>query len=217
MRGGDKRTGELFSYVDLEKRVRSGHPLRAIRGLVNEALVALEHEFSALYAPIGRPSIPPEKLLRAMLLQAFYSIRSERQLMERLEYDLLFRWFVGIGVDAAVWDHSVFSKNRDRLLEGNIAARFLAAVLDQPRVKKLLSTDHFTVDGTLIEAWASLKSFKPRDGSDGRRPVAGAIPKPISMERSGRTRRMSRRRIPMHGSTARDQARKPSSASSAMA
>ena len=101
MRGGDKRTGELFSYVDLEKRVRSDHPLRAIRGLVNEALVALEHEFFALYAPIGRPSIPPEKLLRAMLLQAFYSIRSERQLMERLEYDLLFRWFVGIGVDAA--------------------------------------------------------------------------------------------------------------------
>ena len=129
------------------------------------------HEFFALYAPIGRPSIPPEKLLRAMLLQAFYSIRSERQLMERLEYDLLFRWFVGIGVDAAVWDHSVFSKNRDRLLEGNIAARFLAAVLDQPRVKKLLSTEHFTVDGTLIEAWASLKSFKPRDGSD--EPPAG--------------------------------------------
>ena len=171
MRGGDKRTGELFSYVDLEKRVRSDHPLRAIRGLVNEALAALEHEFSALYAPIGRPSIPPEKLLRAMLLQAFYSIRSERQLMERLEYDLLFRWFVGIGVDAAVWDHSVFSKNRDRLLEGDIAAKFLAAVLDQPQVKKLLSTEHFTVDGTLIEAWASLKSFKPRDGSD--EPPAG--------------------------------------------
>jgi transposase len=171
MRGGDKRTGELFSYVDLEKRVRSDHPLRAIRGLVNEALVALEHEFSALYAPIGRPSIPPEKLLRAMLLQAFYSIRSERQLMERLEYDLLFRWFVGIGVAAAVWDHSVFSKNRDRLLEGDMAAKFLAAVLDQPQVKKLLSTEHFTVDGTLIEAWASLKSFKPRDGSD--EPPAG--------------------------------------------
>ncbi len=119
-----------------------------------------------------------------MLLQAFYSIRSERQLMERLEYDLLFRWFVEIGVDAAVWDHSVFSKNRDRLLEGNIAARFLAAVLDQPRVKKLLSTEHFTVDGTLIEAWASLKSFKPRDGSDEPPPVAGAIPKPISTARS---------------------------------
>ena len=149
---GNKGTGKLFSYVDLEKRVRSDHPLRAIRGLVNEALVALVDEFSALYALIGRPSIPPEKLLRAMLLQAFYSIRSERQLMERLEYDLLFRWFVGIGVDAAVWDHSVFSKNRDRLLEGDIATRFLAAVLDQPRVKKLLSTEHFTVDGTLIEA-----------------------------------------------------------------
>ena len=184
MRGGDKRTGELFSYVDLEKRLRSDHPLRAIRGLVNEALVALEHEFSGLYAPIGRPSISPEKLLRAMLLQALYSIRSERQLMERLEYDLLFRWFVEIGVDAAVWDHSVFSKNRDRLLEGNIAARFLAAVLDQPRVKKLLSTEHFTVDGTLIEAWASLKSFKPRDVGRGWR-VVGARPKP-TMARSER-------------------------------
>src|ERR1700692_322216 len=164
MRGGDKRTGELFSYVDLEKRVRSGHPLRAIGGLVNEALVALEHEFSVLYAPIGRPSIPPEKLLRAMLLQAFYSIRSERQLMERLEFDLLFRWVVGLGLDDAAWDPSVFSKNRDRLLEGDIAAKFLSAVLVQPRVKRLLSTDHFSVDGTLIEAWASMKSFKPTGG-----------------------------------------------------
>ncbi len=116
MRGGDERSGELFSYVDLEERVRADHPLRAIRAIVNEALAALEREFSALYAPIGRPSIPPEKLLRAMLLQAFYSIRSERQLMERLEYDLLFRWFVGIGIDDAAWDHSGFSKNRDRLL-----------------------------------------------------------------------------------------------------
>ena len=166
MRGGDGRSGELFSYVDLEKRVRVDHPLRAIRSIVNAALSALEREFAALYAPIGRPSIPPEKLLRAMLLQAFYSIRSERQLMERLEYDLLFRWFVGIGVDDAAWDHSTFSKNRDRLLEGDIAAKFLGAVLAQPRVKKLLSTDHFSVDGTLIEAWASLKSFRPKDGSD---------------------------------------------------
>src|SRR5207342_2573000 len=127
MRGADDRTGELFSYVDLEARVRADHPLRTIRLIVNEALAALEREFAGLYAPIGRPSISPEKLLRAMLLQALYSIRSERQLMERLEYDLLFRWFVEIGVDAAVWVHSVFSKNRDRLLEGNIAARFLAA------------------------------------------------------------------------------------------
>jgi transposase len=131
---------------------------------VNEALAALVSDFSALYSPIGRPSIPPEKLLRAMLLQAFYSIRSERQLMERLEFDLLFRWFVGLGIDDAAWDHSVFSKNRDRLLDGDIAAKFLSAVLAQPRVKRLLSTDHFSVDGTLIEAWASMKSFKPTDG-----------------------------------------------------
>ena len=173
MRGGDGRSGELFSYVDLEARVRADHPLRAIRAIVNEALLALEREFAALYAPLGRPSIPPEKLLRAMLCQAFYSIRSERQLMERLEYDLLFRWFVGIGVDDSAWDHSTFSKNRDRLLEGDIAAKFLAAVLAQPRVKKLLSTDHFSVDGTLIEAWASLKSFRPKDGSDGEPPEGG--------------------------------------------
>jgi transposase len=173
MRGGDERSGDLFSYVDLEARVRADHPLRAIREIVNAALVALEGEFAALYAPIGRPSIPPEKLLRAMLLQAFYSIRSERQLMERLEYDLLFRWFVGIGVDDAAWDHSTFSKNRDRLLAGDIAAKFLAAVLAQPRVKRLLSTDHFSVDGTLIEAWASLKSFKPKDGSDDEPPASG--------------------------------------------
>jgi transposase len=166
MRGGDDRTGELFSYVDLETRVRRDHPLRAIRVIVNEALSALEQDFAALYPPIGRPSIPPEKLLRAMLLQAFYSIRSERLLMERLEYDLLFRWFVGIGVDDPAWNHSVFSKNRDRLLEGDIAAKFLAAVLARPRVKKLLSSDHFSVDGTLIEAWASMKSVKPKEGPD---------------------------------------------------
>ena len=172
VRGGDDRTGALFSYVDLDARVRADHPLRIMRELVNVALAGLEREFASLYSPIGRPSIPPEKLLRAMLLQAFYSIRSERQLMERLEYDLLFRWFVGIGVDDAAWDHSVFSKNRDRLLDGDIAAKFMAAVLGQPRVKQLLSTEHFSVDGTLIEAWASMKSVKPRDGSD-EPPTAG--------------------------------------------
>jgi transposase len=166
VRGADNRTGELFSYVDLEARVRADHPMRTIRLIVNEALAALEREFAGLYARIGRPSIAPEKLLRAMLLQAFYSIRSERQFMDRLEFDLLFRWFVGLGVDDAAWDHSTFSKNRDRLLEGDVAAKFLVAVLAQPRVKKLLSTDHFSVDGTLIEAWASLKSFKPKDRSD---------------------------------------------------
>ena len=166
MRGLDQRTGELFSYVDLEARVRPDHPLRPIRAIVNEALAALEGEFAPLYAGVGRPSIPPEKLLRAMLLQAFYSIRSERQLMERLDYDLLFRWFVGLGIDDPAWDHSTFSKNRDRLLDGDIAAKVLAAVLAQPRVKRLLSTEHFSVDGTLIEAWASMKSFRPKDGSD---------------------------------------------------
>ena len=166
MRGGDVRTGELFSYVDLEARVRKDHPLRAIRQIVNEALVLLEQDFAALYSPIGRPSIAPEKLLRAMLLQAFYSIRSERLLMERLEYDLLFRWFVDIGIDDPAWDHSVFSKNRDRLLDADIAAKFLGAILSHPKVKRLLSTDHFSVDGTLIEAWASIKCFKPKDGSD---------------------------------------------------
>ena len=173
MRGGDDRTGELFSYVDLEARVRRDHPLRAIREIVNQALAALEGDFAALYSLLGRPSIAPEKLLRAMLLQAFYSIRSERLLMERLEYDLLFRWFVGIGVDDAAWDHSVFSKNRDRLLAGDIAARFLAAVLAQPRVKRLLSSDHFSVDGTLIEAWASMKSVKPKGGSGEPPPPGG--------------------------------------------
>ncbi|MGE5158186.1 MAG: IS5 family transposase, partial [Gemmatimonas sp.] len=162
MRGGDERSGALFSYVDMEARVPQSHPLRVIRDLANEALAALAGEFSALYASTGRPSIPPEKLLRAMLLQAFYSIRSERQLMERLDFDLLFRWFVGLGIDDNVWDHSTFSKNRDRLLDGDVAAKFLTAVLAQPRVKRLLSNDHFSVDGTLIEAWASLKSITPK-------------------------------------------------------
>ncbi|SKA24753.1 Transposase [Consotaella salsifontis] len=164
MRGTDKRTGELFSYVDLEKRVRPDHPLRLIREFANAALEALSGDFAELYSGMGRPSIAPEMLLRAMLLQAFYSIRSERQLMERLEFDLLFRWFVGLGVDDPVWDHSTFSKNRDRLLDGAIAAKFLSAVLAQPRMKRLLSSDHFSVDGTLIDAWASMKSFKPKDG-----------------------------------------------------
>jgi transposase len=167
MRGADERTGSLFSYVDLEGRVRRDHPLRPIREIANAALADLSEDFAALYPPkLGRPSIPPERLLRAMLLQAFYGIRSERQLMERMEFDLLFRWFVGLGVDGAAWDHSSFTKNRDRLLAGEIVAKFLRAVLAQPRVKRLISSDHFSVDGTLIEAWASLKSFRKTDGSD---------------------------------------------------
>lgn len=173
MRGSDERSGFLFSYVDLEARVRGDHPLRTIREIANAALGDLSGAFTALYTDFGRPSIAPEKLLRAMLLQAFYGIRSERQLMERLEFDLLFRWFVGLGVDDAVWDHSTFSKNRDRLLEGEIAAKFLAAVLAQPKVKRLLSSDHFSVDGTLIEAWASIKSFRRKNGGDDDRQGPG--------------------------------------------
>jgi transposase len=166
MRGSDERSGSLFSYVDLEARVRRDHPLRTIREIVNGALGDLSKDFAKIYTDFGRPSIAPERLLRAMLLQAFYGVRSERQLMERLEFDLLFRWFVGLGVDDPVWDHSTFSKNRDRLLEGEIAAKLLNAILAQPRVKRLLSSDHFSVDGTLIEAWASIKSFRRKDGGD---------------------------------------------------
>ena len=166
MRGDDEICGSLFSYIDLEDRVRADHPLRPIREIANAALSALSRDFAVLYSGVGRPSVPPEKLLRAMLLQAFYSVRSERQLMERIEFDLLFRWFVGIGIDDPVWDHSSFTKNRDRLLEGEIAAKFLSAVLSQPRVKRLLSSEHFSVDGTLIQAWASMKSFKPRQPPD---------------------------------------------------
>jgi len=162
MRGDDKICGRLFSYIDLEDRVRADHPLRSIREIANAALAAVSGDFAALYSGMGRPSVPPEKLLRAMLLQAFYSVRSERQLMERIEFDLLFRWFVGIGIDDPVWDHSAFTKNRDRLLEGEVAAKFLEAVLSQPQVKRLLSSEHFSVDGTLIQAWASMKSFKPK-------------------------------------------------------
>jgi transposase len=162
MRGEDRRTGALFSYVDLESRVRADHPLRAIREVVNAALAAMSSDFEALYSRLGRPGIAPERLLRALLLQCFYSVRSERQLMERLEFDLLFRWFVGLGVDDPVWDASVFSKNRDRLLAGEVAQRFLAELLALPEVRRLLSSEHFSVDGTLIQAWASMKSFKPK-------------------------------------------------------
>src|SRR5271169_2130014 len=176
MRGLDKRSGELFSYVDLEQRIRLDQPLRAIRVLTDTALEALSGDFAALYSGLGRPSIAPEMLLRAMLLQAFYSVRSERQLMERLEFDLLFGWFVGRGIDDPVWDHSVFSKNRERLLDGEIAARFLTAVLAQPRIKRLLSSEHFSVDGTLIEAWASMKSFRPKEPPDaGGTPDGGTM------------------------------------------
>jgi len=164
MRGTDEGTGSLFSYVNIENRIAADHPLRRIRELVNGALAVLDRKFDALYAAEGRPSIPPERLLRASLLQLFYSIRSERQLMERLDFDLLFRWFVGLGLDDPVWDASTFSKNRDRLLNSEIAHGFLTALLAEPKVKRLLSHEHFSVDGTLLKAWASMKSFRPKDG-----------------------------------------------------
>jgi transposase len=182
MRGSDETSGSLFSYVDLEARVPQKHPLRVIRAVVNDVLVALDGEFSAMYKAFGRPSIPPEKLLRGSLIQAFYTVRSERQLMEQLEYNLLFRWFVGLGIDDPVWDHSTYSKNRDRLLDADVAKKFLAAILAHGKVAPLLSNDHFTVDGTMVNAWASMKSFVPKDpppappGADGPPAGSGAPP-----------------------------------------
>jgi transposase len=163
----------MFSYVSLEERVPADHPLRAIRRITDRALDRLSPRFSALYVHFGRPSIPPEQLLRALLLQALYTIRSERQLMEQLDYNLLFRWFVGLGLDDAVWSPSTFSKNRDRLLAGDIAAAFFDAILIHAETARLLSDEHFTVDGTLLESWASQKSFRPRDEDP---PASGSGP-----------------------------------------
>lgn len=163
MRGPDHPQTALFSYVSIEDRIPSDHPLRAIQGLVNPILAALSERFEALYARLGRPSIPPERLLRALLLQKLYTIRSERQLMEQLDYNLLFRWFVGLNPDDAVWVPTVFTKNRDRLIEGTIADAFLHEILKAADDRGLLSHEHFTVDGTLLEAWASQKSFRRKD------------------------------------------------------
>ena len=167
MRGRDQSSGNLFSYVDLEERVPDDHPLRLIREIVNDVLGSLSSEFETLYSHMGRPSIPPEKLLRALLLQAFYSIRSERQLMEQLNFNMLFCWFVGLGLDDGVWDASAFCHNRDRLLEAEVSGQLLAGVIQHHKVGGLLSRDHFSVDGTLIEAWASMKSFRPKGEDDG--------------------------------------------------
>lgn len=160
MRGYDDQAAHLFSYVSPEQRVPADHPLRPIRQMTDRVLATLSRTFTTMYSDIGRPSIPPEKLLRALLLQVLYTIRSERLLMEQLEYNLLFRWFVGLNIDDPVWVPTVFTKNRDRLLAGNVAALFFQAVLDEATARDLISDEHFTVDGTLLEAWASLKSFK---------------------------------------------------------
>ena len=163
MRGADEQPGSMFSYVSLEDRVPADHPLRTIRRITDRALERLSPRFGALYVNFGRPSIPPEKLLRALLRQALYTIRSERQLMEQLDYNLLFRWLVGLGMDDAVWSPTTFTKNRDRLLDGDVAAAFFDAVLIHADAARLLSDEHFTVDGTLLEGWASQKRVQPRD------------------------------------------------------
>jgi transposase len=193
MRGVDARNGSLFSYVDLETRVPSKHPLRVIRRIADGVLASMSQQFAAAYAPIGRPSIAPEKLLRALLLQALYTICSERQLVDRIDFDLLFRWFVGLGIDDPVWDASTFAKNRDRFLEMDAAAEVLAGVVNHPDVRRQMSRDHFSVDGTLIDAPprpagrvsfgdriegllafdGSMKSFKPKDDPGGDTPDAG--------------------------------------------
>jgi transposase len=166
MRGVEISCDGLFSYVRLEERIPMDHPLRAIRSLVDEVLDQMSGRFEQLYSKMGRPSIPPEHLLRATLLQAFYSVRSERMLIEQIDYNLLFRWFVGLSIDAVVWHPTVFTKNRDRLLEADVAHEFLMNLLGLAQVKRLMSNEHFTVDGTLIDAWASMKSFRAKDGSD---------------------------------------------------
>ena len=162
MRGTDETSRSLFSYVDLEERIPARHPLRKIRQVVNDAVASLDAEFEALYTDFGRPSIPPERLIRASLLQILFSVRSERQLMEQMQYNLLFRWFVGLGIDDPVWVPTVFTKNRNRLLTTEMSRMVMAAILSHREVAPLLSDDHFSVDGTLIKAWASMKSFQPR-------------------------------------------------------
>src|SRR5579862_6159322 len=164
MRGQDHQQSDMFSYLSPEKRVRADHPLRAIRAMADLALWSMSARFDNMYSETGRPSIAPEKLLRAQLIQMLYSVRSERLLMEEIDYSVLYRWFVGMNLDEPVWDVTVFTKNRDRLLDGDVAREFLCEVVKQAQAKGLTSDEHFTVDGTLVEAWASLKSFQAKDG-----------------------------------------------------
>jgi transposase len=214
MRGTDQKSGSLFSYVDLEDRIPSSHPLRKIRQIVNDALASLDGDFDRLYSAEGRPSIAPERLLRASLIQILFSVRSERQLMEQMQYNLMFRWFVGLGIDDPVWVPTVFTKNRDRLLTTDIARRFLAAILAHRAVAPLLSDEHFSVDGTLIKAWASMKSFQPKaeaapsdaaggpDDPPSPPPADTATPEPKAPESDPRRRPTSRNRnaeVDFHG------------------
>jgi transposase len=191
MRGNEAPHVNLFSYVPLEDRIPRNHPLRPVRTMVDTALTAMDDAFATMYATTGRPSIPPERLLRALLLQIFYSIRSEALLIEQLDYNLLFRWFVGLAIDEAVWDPSTFSKNRDRLIEADVARSFFHQVMAQAAAKQLLSDEHFSVDGTLIEAWASHKRFQRKDG--GSPPSSpDAMARPTSRASGAATRPTSR-------------------------
>ncbi len=207
LRGEDRQSEGMFSYVRLEERVPVSHPLRAVRMLVDAVLSELSPAFETLYARVGRPSIPPEHLLRALLLQAFYTVRSERLLMEQLDYNLLFRWFVGLSMGDRVWDASVFCKNRDRLLDGDIAARFMAGVLNVPQVKKLLSSEHCSVDGTRIAAWASMKSFVPKSPAAGDDPKNGSGPTTGGGRNAERDFRGEKRSNQTHASTTDPDAR----------
>jgi transposase len=202
MRGPDEQTKDMFSYLSPEQRVRQDHPLRAIRQMTDDVLRTLSRRFTKMYSDIGRPSIPPEQLLRALLLQALYTIRSERLLMEEIDYSVLFRWFIGLSMDEPIWSPTVFSKNRDRLLKADVATAFFDAVLHQARDAALLSDEHFTVDGTLIEAWAGQKSFKRRDSNAAERPPKDDDPGNPSVDFHG-----ERRRNDTHQSTSDPEAR----------
>ena len=210
MRGNDLQQAAMWSYISPEERVAHDHSLRSMRAMTDEALQQLRSRFNKLYAKTGRPSIAPEKLLRALLLQALYSVRSERMLMEQLDYNLLFRWFVGLNMDDPIWDVTVFTKNRERLLDGDIAEAFFQAVLKQAGERSLLSDEHFTVDGTLLKAWASVKSYQRKDAKNAVPPDDLAMRRWTSMGRSGRTRRTHRRRTRMRRWHAKARANKRS-------
>jgi transposase len=219
MRGDDANKGSVFSYIDLEKRVSGDHPLRLIREIANAALKLLSRDFDALYSPIGRESIPPERRLRALLLQAFYWIRSERQLVERIDYDLLFRWFVGLGIEDPVWDATSFTKNRDRLLDGEVASKFLAAVLAHDKVRGLLSSEHFSVASIsrLTErCWrrGPARRASARRTAAAPRPAGGATASATFAASAGATTRTPRPPIAPPGCSARGRARKRGCASS---
>ena len=210
MRGSDCQQQMMFSYISPKARVPKNHPLRPIQAMANRALKELSPIFKEMYSRVGRRSIAPEKLLRSLLIQILYSIRSERMLVEQLEYNLLFRWFVGLSMDEPIWNHSTYSKNRDRILDTDIAVAFLRQITRQAEEAGLLSDEHFTVDGTLIEAWASLKSLRPRN-TDSPDQGGGVTLRLTSMARNVVTTPMHQRLIRTRGYTEREKAKKPSS------